>query len=77
MKRSMSMTPALLVSYGSGALKPLAPNDDDGIDEEVLQKKAIKVQTLRRPNRQCRLPETSSVEETETMTEPIGAEAKT
>jgi hypothetical protein len=73
MKRSMSMTPALLVSYGSGGLKPLAPNDDDGIDEEVLQKKAIKVQTLRRPNRQCRLPETSSVVETgpETMTEQI------
>ena len=72
----MSMTPALLVSYGSGGLKPLAPNDDDdddGIDEEVLQKKAIKVQTLRRPKRQCRLPETSSVVETgpETMTEQI------
>ena len=74
MKRSMSMTPALLVSYGSDGLKPLAPNDDDGIDEEVLQKKKnIKVQTLRRPNRQCRLPETSSVVETgpETMTEQI------
>ena len=41
------------------------------------KKKTIKVQMLRRPNRQCRLPETSSVEETETMTEPIGAEAKT
>ena len=41
------------------------------------KKKAIKVQMLRRPNRQCRLPETSSVEETEAMTEPIGAEAKT
>ena len=73
MKRSMSMTPALLVSYGSDGLKPLAPNDDDGIGEEVLQKKNIKVQTLRRPNRQCRLPETSSVVETgpETMTEQI------
>ena len=66
----------LLVSYDSDGFKPLAPNDD-GIDEEVSQKKTIKVQMLRRPNRQCRLPETSSVEETETMTEPIGAEAKT
>ena len=59
----------LLVSYDSDGFKPLAPHDD-GIDEEVSQKKDHQ-------STECRLPETSSVEGTETMTEPIGAEAKT
>jgi hypothetical protein len=29
----------LLVSYDSDDFKPLAPNDDDGINKEVSQKK--------------------------------------
>ena len=71
MKRSMSMTPA--PCWFPMTLMALS------LWHQMMMA-SMKNQSRKKKDHQsteCRLPETLSVEETETMTEPIGAEAKT